>query len=228
VRWVRALVKSADAPQPSAVPDSIASALQFAAPVYRKYDWPDDDRVNRFSISVATTLLRETEAEIAKELARLYGVKWPASLHFEITPFAERVGAYTPDPAPDMMLTVMSSRHANFQGFRQLEMLFHEPLHHFDARFDEYLNAAAKTTKTTVPPRLAHMILFYTSGEVVQRALAKRGVQYTPAALALNMYQRPNMRFLPQLENDWQMYLDAKLNRQAALEQLLRSMQTAR
>jgi hypothetical protein len=67
---------------------------------------------------------------------------------------------------------------------------------------------------------LWHAILFYTSGELTRRALARRGVsEYRP--FILDMYEGPFRGFRQSLETHWQAYLDGKLSREAALRQIL-------
>src|SRR3712207_9297949 len=59
---------------------------------------------------------------------------------------------------------------------------------------------------------LWHAILFYTSGELTRRALARRGVSdYQP--YILGMYGRGFGGFRRALETHWQAYLDGKVSR---------------
>jgi hypothetical protein len=73
-----------------------------------------------------------------------------------------------------------------------------------------------------VKPRynLWHAILFYTSGELTRRALARRGVSdYQPNVLG--MYSRGFGGFKQPLETHWQAYLDGKLSREEAIRRIL-------
>ena len=217
VAWTRALAMSGDAKEPRGVPDNIAAALRRAAPVYRAHEWTADDRGNRFSIAMATTLLREAGAEMTKDIERWYGITWPKSLHFEVTAFAEPFGANTPPSTPDLRLTVMSTHDPAYQGLNELEMLFHEPLHHFDLL--PPIAAAMKETDTIPPRGFSHALLFYTAGEAARRALAARGITYKPVAILVG--ERAWPKLLPLLQEHWQAYLDGKITRDEALRKIL-------
>ena len=218
VAWTRALATSGDAKEPRGVPDAIAAALRRAAPVYRAHDWIADDRGNRFSIAMAVTLLREAGAEMTKDVERWYGITWPKSLHFEITAYAEAFGANTPPSTPDLRLTVMSTHDPAYQGLNELEMLFHEPLHHFD-EMQAPIVAAIQATGTRPPRGFSHALLFYTAGEAARRALAARGITYKPVAVLVG--ERAWPKLLPLLREHWQAYLDGRISRDEALRKIL-------
>jgi hypothetical protein len=218
VAWTRALALSGDAKEPRGVPDAIAAALRRAAPVYRAHDWIADDRGNRFSIAMATTMLRDTGAEMTKQIEHWYGIAWPKALHFEITAYAEQFGANTPAGTPELLLTVMSTHDPAYQGLNELEMLLHEPLHHFDERMNAQIAAAAKETQSRVPRGFSHALLFYTTGEAARRALAARGIEYKPVTRAV--IERAWPKILP-LDEQWQAFLDGKISRHEALRKIL-------
>jgi hypothetical protein len=103
-------------------------------------------------------------------------------------------------------------------------MLMHEPSHAIvDAESGAIGSDLTKAAKELgVKPRynLWHAILFYTSGELTRRALAKRGVSdYKP--VILNMYERGFQGFKQPLETHWQAYLDGKVSREEAIRQIL-------
>ncbi len=199
---------------------AIDKALRLAAPLYRATQWKEDDAVNRFWISVATTLLREAGPEITAELSRLYGVTWPPRLHIDVVPFDGRFGAYTPS-GPPLFYTMVSSRDVGYQGFSALEMMFHEPLHHFDQHMLKLIDVAAKKVGIEPHHSLSHAILFYTSGDVAKRALARRGVtDYKPVAYR-GIHERSWPELLPLLEEHWQAYIDGKVTRDEALEKMV-------
>ena len=165
---------------PKGLPPKIAEALKLAAPAYRAKLWKQDDATNRFWTAVATTMLREAGDEVGREVARVYGTTWPKRIDMEVAPFVDDYGAATPDAHAGKYLTVIAPNDPAYQGFHALEMLFHEPMHHFDQQMYKEIDAVAQGGK--VPRNLSHAILFYTAGEVARRALAKRGVVYTPIA----------------------------------------------
>ena len=109
------------------------------------------------------------------------------------------------------------------QGFAALESLMHEPSHAIVAPSSGAIgtDVARAAAELQRKPRynLWHAILFYTSGELTRRALAARGVQYTP--FILGMYDRGFSGFRQPLETHWQAYLDGKVTRYEAIRQIL-------
>lgn len=191
-----------------ALPPMIDAILRAAAPVYKSRIWPEDDRANRFWISVHAAMLRETGTEIAADLEMTFGITWPKSLHIEITPFAAPYGAYSPAPRAGLMLSVIASREPDYQGYAGLDLLFHEPLHHFDE----------KLAKLVTEER-SHPVLFYTAGEFTRRALLRRGVTYKPYAYTLGIHQR-QPALLTAMETHWQAYLEGRATREQAIRGL--------
>lgn len=224
VQWQRKIAQTPDNAEPSGIPDELRNALIRAARVYKQQLWKSDDSANRFWIAVESTLLREAGPEISHNITIAYGITWPESLHIEVTPYADPFGGYTPASEDKYYLTVIASQEPGYQGFGGLEMLFHEPLHHFDDQLDTALQAASKQTNLPIPRNLDHAILFYTAGEFTRQALLERGVVYTTASSEVAHRAWPS--FVPALENYWQSYLDGKIGKQEALEQILKALST--
>lgn len=200
---------------PKDLPPRLAEALSLAAPAYRARLWKQDDAANRFWTAVTTTILREAGEEVGREIARVYGTSWPKRIEMEVAPFVDEYGAATPDAHAGKYLTVVASNDPTYQQFRALEMMFHEPMHHFDQQMLRELSAAGKA-----PRNLSHALLFYTAGEVARRALAKRGVVYEP--VADEVAARAWKDLVPLIEQHWKPVIDGKATRQEALKALLR------
>lgn len=208
---------------PSTIPTAAAKVLETAMPLYRVAQWEEDDRANRFWIAIAEPLLASTAEELAAAHAKVYGVPFPTKIIVDVSPFAWQFGGYTVGEG-DYAHTVISSTDAGYQGFSALEMLMHEPSH---AIVDATSHAIgtdivnlSKELGIKPPPNLWHAILFYTSGELTRRTLARRGVSnYQP--VILGMYDRGFRNFRQPLEKHWQAYLDGKVSREAAIRQIL-------
>lgn len=210
--------------EPHGIPAAVREELVSAAPAYRKTQWPDDDRANRFWIASVEGMLHDAEAELIAEHERVYGVKWPAHVRVDVAAFAGPFGAYTTGDAK-LAHTTVSSRDPSYRGFAALEMLMHESSH---GVVDEWLVAdrAKATTVEGAPDGLWHAILFYTSGELTKRTLATRGVtDYVPYAYAHGNYKRgvwPS--YLPWIEKLWQAHIDGKLSRDDAIDAILKQL----
>jgi hypothetical protein len=211
-----ALAATPDSATPKEIPPRLAEALTAAAPAYRAKLWKQDDATNRFWTAVATTMLREAGAEVGAEIAKVFGNTWPKRIDVEVAPYCDDYGAATPDPHEGRYLTVVSSTDPGYQQFHALEMMFHEPMHHYDMQRD--IREAANGGKTL--HNLSHALLFYTSGEITRRALAKRGVVYKPNSDEVIGRAWPHL--MPLMEKHWRPVIDGKVSRAEALKALVK------
>lgn len=205
------------------IPKAAMAALEEAMPLYRAVQWEEDDRANRFWIAVAEPLVESAGEELAHAHAKAYGLPFPTRILVDVTSFAGEFGAYTVGEG-ESAHAVISSTVPGTQGFGALESLLHEPSHAIVApeslAIGSDLARASKDLGVRPMANLWHGILFYTSGELTRRALAKRGVSnYRP--FILDMYGGPFRGFQKPLETHWQAYLDGKVSREAAIRQVL-------
>ena len=209
---------------PPGFPEEITKALATSSVVYRKYKWTEDDRANRFWITTAEALLRDAGEELARDHARVYGVPFPAKVHVDVSPVAGPLGAYTTANS-GFVHTTISSRDPAYQGFAALEMLLHEPSHAVvgsgNGQIGPEINAMAAERRLVPPRQLWHAILFYTSGELTRRALKTRGVDYTPYAHKHGMFDRSFSGLRDPLETYWQSYLEGKMTRASAIDNIV-------
>lgn len=208
---------------PDSIPKTPSSALEAAMPLYRAAQWEEDDRANRFWIAVAEPMLTSAAEELAGAHAKAYGMPFPKRILVDVSPFAWQFGAYTVGEG-ESAHAVMSSTDPGYQGFAALEMLMHEPSHAIVAPASGAIGAdlarAGEDLDLKPPANLWHALLFYTSGELTRRALAKRGVRdYRP--YITEMYERVFRGFKQPLETHWQAYLDGKVSREVAIRQIL-------
>jgi len=213
----------ASARLPASIPKAAAEALETAMPLYRSIQWEEDDRANRFWIAVAEPMLESAGEELAEAHARVYATPFPSHILVDVTTFAWEFGSYTVGEG-DTARVVISSTVSGNQGFAALEMLMHEPSHAIVAPDSGAVGAdlakAARELGVKPPWNLWHAILFYTSSELTRRALARRGVSdYRP--VMLGMYDRGFRPFRQALETHWQAYLDGKIEREAAIRQIM-------
>ncbi|MET0649407.1 MAG: hypothetical protein ABW208_22585 [Pyrinomonadaceae bacterium] len=209
---------------PGTIPAAAKKVLEAAMPLYRVAQWEEDDRANRFWIAVAEPLLASAAEELAEAHAKVYATPFPKNILVDVTSFAWQFGAYTVGEG-ESAHAVIASTEKGTQGFAALEALTHEPSHAIVDSDPQYaigsdLKRAADETGLKPSANLWHAILFYTSGELTRRALARRGVRdYRP--FILDMYEGPFRGLRPSLETHWQAYLDGKLSREAAIRQIL-------
>jgi hypothetical protein len=208
---------------PGSIPAAAKRVLEAAMPLYRSAQWEEDDRANRFWIAVAEPLLASAAEELAEAHAKAYATPFPKRILVDVTTFAWEFGAYTVGDGESAHVVITSTDKGN-QGFAALELLMHEPSHAIVGSDSDAIGSDLKrlSAETGLRPMasLWHAILFYTSGELTRRALARRGVsEYRP--IILDMYDRGFRGFRQSLETHWQAYLDGKVAREAALRQIL-------
>jgi hypothetical protein len=208
---------------PGSIPKAALAALEAAMPLYRAVQWEEDDRANRFWIAIAEPMLASAAEELVDAHAKAYGIPFPKRILVDVSPFAWEFGAYTVGEG-ESAHAVISSTDPGYQGFAALEMLMHEPSHAIVApasgAIGSDLARAAKELGIRPYSYLWHAILFYTSGELTRRALARRGVRDYRLSIA-GMYERGFRGFKESLETHWQAYLDGKVSREVAIRQIL-------
>lgn len=218
------LSKTTTSKLPTSIPKAAVTVLEAAMPLYKSAQWEQDDRANRFWIAVAVPMLVSAADELADAHAKAYAVPFPTNILVDVSPLAWEFGAYTVGQGEYAHAVISSTEHG-YQGFLALEMLMHEPSHAIVAS-DETgaigndLKRASDALGVRPMANLWHAILFYTSGELTRRALAKRGVSdFRPNVI--DMYDRAYRGFRQSLETHWQAYLDGKVSREAAIRQIL-------
>jgi len=165
-----------------AIDPALKTTLERLMPIYQKLWWRSHDRGNREWIAAVQPLIDQHGAAISQALARTYGVTWPNKpIPVDVTVTAGPNGAYTStDPT---QVTISSTGDGN-QGYRALEMVFHESSHGLGLFpiLIQPLNQMAEEQKVKVPPQLWHAVLFYTAGELTRRELKANGIDYTEYA----------------------------------------------
>lgn len=205
------------------------AALERAAPVYRARWWPGHDQSNRAWIASVGPMVRQFGAELAQQLAATYHAEWPAGrLQVDVVFYGGPFGAYTSlDPAH---LTISSFDPRN-QGYAALEVLFHEASHTLAGAVRDAIVRECRARSKPIPRDLWHALLFYTTGEIVKRALnvpdssaEPNPGNYTPYAYRYGLYARGWNHYQRALERYWQPYLDGKADFDAAVARVVSAL----
>jgi hypothetical protein len=125
-------------------------------------------------------------------------------------------GAYTTGRSTTHI--VISSTDSGYLGLGGFEMLFHETSHSGSliGPVQEGLREAFGKLDLRPPRNLWHVVLFYTSGEVVRRQLAKEGLEYKAYAEEQGVYDGHWRSLRVLLDGTWERYLAGEISRQEA------------
>lgn len=224
----------------SGLRQELIAALERAAPAYRSRWWPEQDRSNRAWVASVGPLVRQFGAGLAQQLASIYRAEWSVGqLRVDVVCYAGPFGAYT---SLDPVHVTLSSADPRNQGPAGLEVLFHEASHALAGSVRDAIVRECRRLGKAIPRDLWHALLFYTTGEMVKRALsALEGPasnapsisgsaplggpdRYTPYAYRFGLYARGWSHYQRALERYWQPYLDGKAEFDTALARLVANL----
>ncbi|MGA9767554.1 MAG: hypothetical protein WBV94_00825 [Blastocatellia bacterium] len=205
----------------------LAAALARAAPVYRAVWWAQHDKTNRDWISAVSHKVKQFSSDWPGQFASAYHAKWPAGrIRVDVSRFAGQFGAYTTDNPLHIMISSTDDR---LQGYAALETLFHEASHSMvdvtNCAVADQIAGECRARNKPVPDRFWHALLFYTTGEIVRRNLAARGVRdYVPYAYSNGVYNRGWQNYQRALEKYWQPYLEGKADFDKAIADMIAAL----
>lgn len=190
--------------------DIVAAFRDAATPAYQECAWATHDAGNRRWIDNVRDLLASYEETIGERLPEVFGTPW-AGLPFrvDVVDTGPELGANSLIVNPPGLHVLASSSLAANQGTPALELVFHEASHFLTGRnapLREALASALRGRENAVFGDLTHPVHFFTTGEVVRRALADAGEPpYVPYFYALNLYSD---RLRDAVQSTWPAYMD--------------------
>lgn len=199
---------------------ALGAVLERAAPVYRAHLWTERERGNRHFVETMQPLVATWGRTLQRELAAAYGTPWPtAPLLVSVVGYAGRTGAYTSLDPLHIRIASGDARHQDRYG---LEILFHEASHGLIDRIREEIARLCRAAGKPVPMDLWHVLLFYTTGQVVARHLP----DYQTYAEFQGLYSRaPHWdEYRRALIAAWQPYLEGRVDFDRALTQLVANL----
>ena len=217
------------------LPANLTQVLEPAAPVYRKYLWPEHDKANRRWILQVAPLVREEGVGLSERLADIYQTRWPHwKIRVDVVAYANWAGAYT---TVDPLRVTIASLDSRNQGPQALEVLFHEGSHGIAEPVQRAIIRECRQRDKPIPRDLWHALVFYTTGEVIRTVLtspsasASRGDRgggpvsdYSTYAVREGLYQRGWKSYLELLQRFWQPYLDGKATFDDAIARMVSSL----
>jgi hypothetical protein len=201
--------------------EGLIEALVEAAPAYREKYWPEDERRNQAWMESARKRVMEKGEELAKTLALVYQCPWPKDpIRMDITGYAGPVGAYTTDPEAGPVRSVISSADARNQGLDAAEVIFHHASHALMKTVQDAIASECRSRNQPIPRDLWHALLYYTTGQYVQRAFGDR-MTY---AERYGLYRGRWARYLDLLRLHWQPYLDGRTSFDDAIARIIAAL----
>ena len=194
------------------------TALEGAAPIYRARWWATDDQRNREWMAQVTPYIHSMGSLVAEQLEAIYHANWPKDpTRVDVVTYAGPFGAYT---TLDPTYVTVSSTDPRNQGLSAFEILFHEASHQLATSVQDAIVKVCHQEDIPIPRDLWHALLFYTTGEVVRRTLARseapstpsaaHPASYTPYAARNGLYTRGWEDYQRALIAYWQPYLDGR------------------
>lgn len=202
----------------------LAEVLRAAAPVYRAVWWPAHDARNRAWIEEMQRLLARYEGCLAAPLAERLGGRWPdRPIRVDATVYASWSGAYTTMVgAPHITISTTAAASQHSAG---LESLLHEGGHTMMDRLQtEVREETRRQASASDPGELSHLLLFYTAGDLVARAIPS----HRPNAERFGIWRRSSRaRTLHRaVEREWGKWLAGERPMTVAVRALVRAART--
>lgn len=201
--------------------EGLIQALVEATPVYRERYWPEDERRNQTWMESAKKLVMEKGEELAKKLTIVYQSPWPKEpIRMDVTGYAGPAGVYTSPATAGPAHTVISSADPRNQGLDAAEVIFHEASHALIKPVLDAISSECRSRNRPIPRDLWHALLFYTTGQLVQRELGG----HLSYAERYGLYQGRWARYLEVLRLYWQPYLDGRTDFDQAIASIIAAL----
>ena len=156
-----------DAKQDSELPAELREALTKAAPFFRSTRWSERQTC---AAKLRTRLeegIDDHGEAIHRSLENVYATPWPAEpIPVALTGYAWWTGAYTTTGPTRITMACDNDRH---EGTLALEIVFHEASHALVDTVEARIEKAFTAKGASAPKQLWHAVLFYATGEVVER-----------------------------------------------------------
>ena len=208
------------------VADAVAR-LETARPAYEGCWWADHDARNRRWIAAMLPRVQTHEDAILRRLAHLYQEEWALPIPVDVVGYASRTGATTVVNPDHVLLSGVEGIHDGAAG---MEIVFHEASHTLvHPRFGTVGEVLAEASRDAglerPPPDLWHVLLFYTTGRVVEARLEASGSgPYEPYLYAEGLFDRAWPEYRRAVETHWQPYIDGDVGMREAMAALVESV----
>jgi hypothetical protein len=204
-----------------AIDKELRATLEAALPLFHRYFWPEQDRVNRAWISSVTEHVKAVAPEVIPRLEKTYEAKWfSAPVRADAVWVGHWGTAYTSPYPPH---SVLSSTDPVAQDWSGVEVVFHEFSHVLNFKLQGKLRTALGDA-IRQHGNLWHGIQFYLTGEVVRDVLAARKVDYTPMVYSLGLFDSQWASYRNLIEGVWEPYLRGRYSMDEAIAETVNAL----
>jgi hypothetical protein len=194
---------------------ALITVLDAAAPVYREHWWLLHDASNQAWIKAVMPLVDDHGAMLAQQISTAFETPWPDHpLRVDVVAYANYAGSYT---TPHPIRITISSIDGGNQDTAALEVLFHAGSDAILDAISTNVSHAYERAKREPPPELPEMMLWFTTGYLVQQLYPNYSAYADRFALWV---EGSKTGYRAVLIKDWQPRLDGKVPVEAALAQL--------
>lgn len=150
------------------------------APFFKKQLWPSIDAANKAWMQQVKPDLDRYEQRIITRLQKLYDDTMPAEkIRVDLGIYATWAGAYSYSQGMDHI--IISTADNGNQGRLGVEIVFHEGSHFLIDQVYNFVAEYFAAKKAQNNRRQTwHVLLFYTTGNVVKEAYATNGITFVP------------------------------------------------
>jgi hypothetical protein len=207
-----------------AIDKDLKAALETVRPVFRKYFWPEQDRVNRDWIASTAERVRTIAPDVIPPLEKIYEANW-FSFPIRVDAVWVGPGAFT---TLDPTHSTITSTDPLDQEWSGAEAVFHELSHDLvrglSAKLNARLGGAARQYG-----ELWHAVQFYLTGEVVRDALATQKIDYTPMVYSVTtLFPTVWSSYRKPIEEAWEPYLRGPYSMDEAIAKTVNAVAPAK
>jgi hypothetical protein len=202
-----------------AIEPAARTALERAAPIYRKVWWTAHRASNEaFRASLQALVDRHGRAVLGF-ITRSYGEQWPsAGFPVHLSAYVDSRGAYS---TYGNLLVVSATRDPSEHKTIPLEIVFHEAMHQWDDAILAALQMRGLKLTPPGPQNLTHAMIWMTAGEAVRRVAP----EHVPYAEAIGILKGRDVGpFRAALEETWRPYLNGRGTRDDGLKALISAL----
>ncbi|PBQ32717.1 hypothetical protein CNR22_13345 [Sphingobacteriaceae bacterium] len=201
--------------------------IKIFQPYFNKLYWKELDAENKKWILATKDQLVKQETAVVPELERIYQTQLPQSkkITVDLTCYATWAGAYTyHDLMPHIIFA--ASRGSN-KGELATEVVFHETSHFLVDKVEGKIKVLAKGKDIRKTINLWHNMIFYTTGNVMDKQWAKEGKLIFPYYVQMKFEEKfPDFKATVEACKEyWDPYISGQSDLDAALKAIVKYIQ---